>query len=432
MSDIQRIKERLDQALSQFVQDHPIPGLAVGVVKDYETIYAKGFGVKNITTGEPVDEHTLFHMASVSKTLVATGIMQLVERGAIELDTCVTEYLPYFTLADDRFRLITVRQLLNHTSGMPDEDDYEWDRPQYDEQSLERYVKSINNRQLMWQPGEQFFYSNIGYEILGDIIAKVTGVSFEQYMKEYILQPTGMRSSSFLKNEAADDHLATPHILGLNQGYGAEVSEIFPYNRAHGPSSTLYASAEDMCRYAIAQLHRGDVPEGRRILEQESYNELWKKHASTAYGAELEGIGLAWFLGEYRGLRMVSHSGMDTGFRSNLILLPDQGIALSVMTNSDYVGIKIVCSTILDVLLGADVSHVKRSLAHYLAEVTASSGIEAALQEYAAIQHNNPDRYLVLQGEFNFIADTLKERGFTAEAVKLLELSALLFPESSK
>ncbi|WP_052476458.1 serine hydrolase domain-containing protein [Cohnella kolymensis] len=431
MSDIQRIRERLDQALSQFVQDHPIPGLAVGIVKDYRTIYAKGFGVSNVTKGEPVDEKTLFHMASVSKTLVATGIMQLAERGKMNLDGYVTEYLPYFTLSDDRFRLITVRQLLNHTSGMPDEDDYEWDRPQYDKESLERYVKSIDDRQLMWHPGEQFFYSNIGYEILGDIIAKVSGVSFEQYIKENVLRPTGMDSSSFLKTEADDGQLATPHILGLTKGYGAEVSEIFPYNRAHAPSSTLYASAEEMCRYAIAQLHQGDVPGGQRILQQVSYNELWKKYASTDYGAEMEGIGLSWFLGEYKGIRMVSHAGRDTGFRSNLILLPDEGIAVSVMTNSDYVGLKIVYTTILDVLLGEDISRIKRSIAHHLAQITDSSGVDAAMKEYADIQQNNPDRYLVLQGEFNFIADTLKERGFSGEAGKLLQLSSMLFPEAS-
>ena len=134
---------------------------------------------------------------------------------------------------------------MNHTSGMPDEEDYAWDRPEYDEQSLERYVKGVYRHKLLSEPGVNFAYSNIGYEILGDMIAKVSGMSFEEYMKNNILEPIGMRSSSFLKLEI-ETHLAAPHVLGTSNGYGGYVSDVFPYNRAHGPSSTLYTNAEDM------------------------------------------------------------------------------------------------------------------------------------------------------------------------------------------
>jgi CubicO group peptidase (beta-lactamase class C family) len=430
MTDIKNLTEHLDRILSEYVQHEPLPGLAIGIIKDSQMIYAKGFGVRNIVTNEPVDNHTLFHQASISKTLVATGIMQLVELGSIQLDSTITDYLHYFTMADKRYRLITIRQLLNHTSGMPDEDDYEWDRPQFDELSLETYVRGIHNRELLSEPGAQFAYSNIAYEILGDIIAKVSGVSFEQYMQDHIFEPLQMRGSSYLKLEA-DSHLATPHILGAGNGYGGMISDIFPYNRAHGPSSTLYASAEDMCKYAIAQLSRGTSVSGQSILQSGSYDKLWKPYKSSVDGAELADVGLSWFLGEYNGYRMVSHSGMDTGFQSNLILLPDQGIAVSVMINSDYVWPASVCNSILDILLGADIPHIKRSLAHHLSKFTINNGVDSALEEYHRIQSNELERYYNWESEFTFIANMLTENGFPTEAMKLVELSTQLFHRSS-
>lgn len=168
----EKIISDLDRIINEYFDGEFVPGLSVGVVYNKEVIYTKGFGLKNVDTKEPTDENSLFHMASVSKTFVATGIMQLVEKGKINLDECLIEYLPYFKLKDKRYKKITIRQLLCHISGMPDEDDYEWDKPQYDEEALERYVRSISERELMWEPGEKFSYSNIAYEILGMLLKK--------------------------------------------------------------------------------------------------------------------------------------------------------------------------------------------------------------------------------------------------------------------
>ncbi|MFE9278308.1 serine hydrolase [Paenibacillus glucanolyticus] len=435
MSEIQRIVEHLDRILPQFIQDEPLPGLAVGVVYDHRMIYAKGFGVSDIQSGEAVTEHTLFHMASVSKTLVATGMMQLAEEGVIDLDGVVSDYLPYFEMADDRSRNLTIRQLLSHTSGLPDEDDFAWDRPEYDEGSLERYVRSMKDCKLQREPGQAFAYSNIGYEILGDVIAKVTGLSFELYMKQKLLEPASMLNSTFLKEEAAetDYPLAVPHVLGLQGGYGAEPSSIFPYHRAHAPSSTLYANAVDMCYYALAHLSGSSTPrgDGKLLLEANSYSEMWRRAASTDYGDILEDMGLGWFMGLYRGRRVLSHMGRDTGFRSGFLLLPDEGMGVVFMMNADYVGGKILGSAILNVLLGEDVPYVQQSLAHHLSRLTITSGVDAAFREYEEIQQSCPERFLVIEGEFNAGAYTLMRRGWLQEGIRLLELSVQIFPGSS-
>jgi len=350
-----KIIRDLDRIINEYVNAEFVPGLSVGVVYNNEVIYTKGFGVKNVDTKELIDEKSLFHMASVSKTFVATGIMQLVEQGKINLDEYLVEYLPYFNLKDDRYKKITIRQLLTHTSGMPDEDDYEWDKPQYDEEALERYVRGINVRELMWKPGEKFAYSNIAYEILGNVIEKVSGMSFEKYMEDNILSIVQMRESNFFKPLVSKGLLTSPHILDIKNGYGATVSEVFPYNRAHGPSSTLCSNVVEMCNYAITNMNKGRF-EGKKILESNSYSELWREYASTGWGGYTSEIGLAWFLGKYKGNRVKSHSGMDTGFRSNLIILPEKGIAVIVMINSDYIGTKVLCTSILEILLGEEVN----------------------------------------------------------------------------
>ncbi len=425
-----RIIKDLDRIIIEYINGEFVPGLSVGVVYNDEVIYTKGFGVKNVDTKEPIDENSLFHMASVSKTFVATGIMQLVQQGKIHLDKYVIEYLPYFKLKDDRYKKITIRQLLTHISGMPDEDDYEWDKPRYNEDALERYVKSISGRELMWEPGEKFAYSNIAYEILGNVIEKVSGMSFEKYMKENILNVVQMKESNFFKPLVSKELLTSPHVLDIKNGYGATVSEVFPYNRAHGPSSTLCSNVVEMCNYAIANMKVGKFKENK-ILEAHSYLELWRKHASTGWGGYTSEIGLAWFLGEYKGNKVRSHSGMDTGFRSNLIILPERDIAVVVMINSDYIGTKVLCESILDILLGEEVEYIKRSLASHIVRTMFNNNYEIALQEYYKIKENSIEKYLVYEDEFNAIAYNLLERKRIKEAIDVLNLSIKIFPVSA-
>lgn len=425
-----RIIKDLDRIIIEYINGEFVPGLSVGVVYNDEVIYTKGFGVKNVDTKEYIDENSIFHMASVSKTFVATGIMQLVQQGKIHLDKYVIEYLPYFKLKDDRYKKITIRQLLTHISGMPDEDDYEWDKPQYNEDALERYVRSISGRELIWEPGEKFAYSNIAYEILGNVIEKVSGMSFEKYMKENILNVVQMKESNFLKPLVSKELLTSPHVLDIKNGYGATVSEVFPYNRAHGPSSTLCSNVVEMCNYAIANMKVGKFKENK-ILEAHSYLELWRNHASTGWGGYTSEIGLAWFLGEYKGNKVRSHSGMDTGFRSNLIILPERGIAVVVMINSDYIGTKVLCESILDILLGEEVDYIKRSLASHIVRTMFNNNSEIALQEYNKIKENSIEKYLVYEDEFNAIAYNLLERKRIKEAIDVINLSIKVFPGSA-
>jgi CubicO group peptidase (beta-lactamase class C family) len=320
-----RLRTDLEPVVQSEIKSARLPGLAIGVVKDGRLIYSRGFGVRKIGELSPITSRSVFHMASVTKTFVATAIMQLVERGQIDLDVSLTRYLPYFRLADERYQVITIRQMLSHTSGIPDVDDYHWDKPEFDDGALERFVRSIANKKLAFRPGSKFGYSNTAYEILGDVVAKVSGGTFEDFVQKNVLTPLGMKDSTLLLRETSPELLTSPHLL---QHGRLTVSKVFPYNRSHAPSSTLYSNIEDMSRWAIANLNGGEL-DGKRILERETLALMWR----PVIDAPTSKVGISWFTKEDHGHRFVLHAGGDVGFESLLVLAPDDSFAVIGMTN---------------------------------------------------------------------------------------------------
>jgi CubicO group peptidase (beta-lactamase class C family) len=350
----------IEAFVEQEMAEQGIPGVSIGIVKDGEVAYVKGFGVADVDSGEPITSQSLFHLASVSKTAVATALLQLVEQGKVDLDDPVVDYLPYFELADERFSQITIRQMLSHTSGMGDVADYEWDNPVFDDAAAERYVHSLSNETLLAAPGEGFHYSSMAFDVLGDLIAKVSGQPFEEYVQEHIFTPLGMENTTFLFEEANPGLLTSPHVL--DEEGNVIVSEVFPYNRMHAPSSTLHSNAEDMARYALAHINRGEL-DGVRILETESYDELWSNVASTGWeewmGPIMADYGLGWTVGSLGGHDILSHGGADVGYNARLLIAPSESVGLIVMSNivdqsAGIVPALLISQPLIPQLLGVD------------------------------------------------------------------------------
>jgi CubicO group peptidase (beta-lactamase class C family) len=420
-----RFKEQLEPIIKQVIEQSNMPGFALAIVENQKIVYAAGFGVKSLATREPITAQSLFHMASITKPFVATSIMQLSEKGKIDLDAPVVKYLPYFRIKDDRYASITVRQMLSHISGMPDVEDYEWDKPQYDENALERYVKSLTNKSLIAAPGTKFQYSNMAYEVLGDVIAKVSGKSFEDYVKHHILEPLKMQTSTLLVKRANPQFLTTPHVLGSS--YDVEVSKVFPYNRMHSPSSTLYSNVLDMSRWAMANLNRGEL-DGKRILKSSTYNLMWKPA-----GEQWQQIGISWFLRKYKDYPTVTHSGGDTGFVSNLVLIPEKGIAVVMMSNFDRAPLGVLTQAALDVALGMTPAPVtiKPSIDRVLYKAIAKDGLEAGVKHYYDLKKNQPDAYNFQEQLLNTLGYVFIQQGKLKEAIRVLQLNVEAYPSSS-
>ena len=418
-------KEQLEPIIKQVMQQTNMPGFAIAVVENQKIVYSAAFGVKNLNSKQPMSASALFHMASITKPFVATSIMQLWEQGKLDLDAPVLKYVPYFRLADERYKQITVRQMLSHISGMPDVQNYEWDKPQYDDGALERYVRSISNRSLIAEPGEKMQYSNMAFEVLGDVIAKVSGISFEEYVRRNILEPLGMKTSTLLIKQTDPELLTSPHVQ--SPSYEVEVSKVFPYNRMHSPSSTLYSNVLDMSRWAIANMNRGEL-DGKRILKTTSYDLMWKPA-----GERFPQIGISWFLNKYKEHAVVTHSGGDTGFVSNLVLLPDKKIAVVIMSNYDRAPLRTITNAALDVALGLkpDPIVIKLPIDKVLYKTISTAGIEAAAKQYYELKKNEPQAYDFQERLLNILGYNFINQGKLKEAIRVLQLNVEAYPESS-
>jgi CubicO group peptidase (beta-lactamase class C family) len=314
--------------------------------------------------------------------------------------------------------------MLSHTSGMPNEaEDFGWDKPEYDEGALERYVRSLSQETLIAVPGEKYAYSNIAYEVLGDVIAKVSGQPFETYVADHILRPLAMERSTFLVQEVAPELGTGPH---LSIPYPV-VSAVYPYNRAHAPSSTLHSNVLEMAHWAIANLNRAGP-----ILQPASYDLLWQPYAEVGPEDPGASVGLSWFLSSYKGQRTIDHGGADIGFHTNFFLLPDRGEAAIVLANTVPAPIGQITNVLLDNLLGYEPASPKPPLLMRLSQVLRERGLTAALQTYQQMKEAEMDAYDVDPDHFYDTGDLLRELNRLPEAIDIFKLGLAVHPESDR
>jgi CubicO group peptidase (beta-lactamase class C family) len=335
--------KKIDALIQSLIGKNNNVGIAMAVVEGNKRVYAKGFGVTNLETNQAMAAHHILHVASVSKTFVATAIVQLEEQGKIKLNDPLVKHLPYCQLQGADFQRITIRQMLNHTSGFPDTDDYEWEKAVADDGAAERYVRSLSNEKLLCAPETAFHYSNIAYDVLGDLIAKVSGMSFEKYVKDHILTPLEMPESSFFLPEIKAELRTYPHV-----GKPPTLGNIYPYNRMHAPSSTLNTNVLELSNWAIANLNEG-VFKDKRILTPANHAMMM----TPTFKSDREGeeIGLSWFIRTIKGIKHVEHFGGDTGYGSVLTLLPEKKMGIIILFNSEEVLRAEVRDKIRDILL---------------------------------------------------------------------------------
>jgi CubicO group peptidase (beta-lactamase class C family) len=417
------MKEAISAFVNQTIQSHRLAGIAVGVVRDAQPYFATGFGVRSLESGEPVTEDSLFHLASISKLFVATAVMQLAEQGKLALTDPPEKYLPYLKIKNPSNAELTIGHLLSHTSGFPDETDYHWDTPEVDDEALERYVRSLDI-ELIFAPGEAFAYSNIAYEVLGDLIAKASRMSFENYVKTNILDPLEMTTSTHFRKDVPPALSVTPHVGDLT----TRVSAIYPYHRAHAPSSTLHSSAAEMNLWAAANLS-GEA----NVLQPATLEEMWKSRAEVGKPDRPDKrVGLGWFSDTHRELRTVYHSGQDTGFCTYFILIPEKGIGVTVLCNTSPAPAEEIAFGVLDILLGFQPNAIKPPVMTQLGAAYLENGLDGMRARYAELKSTSPLDYDFDMGGFLKTGGALLDEGQNAAAMDILNFALELFPDHAK
>ncbi len=424
-----KFKNRLDVVLEEIVARWGIPGLAIGIVEGDEIIYTRSFGVQSLETRAPVTSESIFCLASIGKCLVASAVMQLVERGKIHLDTPLVHYLPYFKLNDERYPQITIRQLLSHTSGLPDIDEFEYaalvSSPEVDDGALERFVCGLSRMKLSHSPGECFMYSNLGYDVLGNLISKISGQTFEDYMGEHILIPSGMPDSTFLLSDVDWPRLAVPHV----RTPGMIVNPIYPYHRADAPASFLHSTVVDMCHWAITCLKRGVVL-GGRILTPASYEMMWTPAAKRGYPPLREDMGLGWNLGHFEGVSTVSHGGGGFGWTCLLALLPEKDRAAIILCNEESTAIGRLTQAVIRTMLELEPQAGRLSWMVPVCQALQTGGIQAAYACFVELKSRGSDEFSFDDYDLICLTYQLFGVGKIDLAIEVLNLNIHVFPES--
>jgi CubicO group peptidase (beta-lactamase class C family) len=420
------LKQRLDSITLNLQWAYDIPGYVAAVIQDNRVIHLRAIGVESTATGKPVTTRSDFHMASVSKPFAATAILHLRDQGRLHLDSPLVYYLPYFRMKGEGYTKITLRHILTHSSGIPDVTDYQWDHPQTGEGSAEIYARSFTDQQLDFLPGAEFRYSNAAFDLLAAVVAVVSGLSFEEYVRTNILLPAGMTSSSFLLSDIAVQGRTAPHEFDATLKLSP--AAVYPYNRIHAPSSTLHANLIDMIQWARVWLDHGAV-KGGSLIKASTWNEM----LTPQYRVNDEfQVCLSWFETVIEGRKVYFHSGGDTGFRTFIGFAPSDNTAVILMGNNDlFDGAQAGFRYFRALFSAAPVTLVVKPIHLELRKLILTSGISSVKERYEREKRSNPLRYDTSAGSILQLAGLLFDHGHRKETTGLLQWGASLYPRDA-
>jgi CubicO group peptidase (beta-lactamase class C family) len=328
----------LGEAVRAGMARYHVPGVALGVI-DGEAEYVTGFGVTSVEHPLPVQGETPFPVASITKTVVATAVMRLVERGQLRLDEPLRRYLPELRLREAQTtERLTMTHLLTHTGGFQGDfrDGAYGVRCGSGEDALARFVALVAHLPQHALPGELWAYNNAGFCLAGRAIEVVTGQTFEEACRELVLEPLGMGRSTFSATQAPPHGVATGHTVADGR---ARLVRGWVLPPVLTPAGGLVCPASDLLRYARFHLGDGSIPGGGRLLTAESMALMRRPRVGGALhngclASFADEVGLSWFSRATEGGRVLVHGGW-TSLSLRLTLVPSRRFGIFVLTNAD-------------------------------------------------------------------------------------------------
>ena len=350
----EKLKE-IDAYANTVIQTHGGPGMAIAIVKDDKLVFAKGYGTRELGKNEPVDENTLFAIASNSKAFTTASLAMLVDEKKIGWDDKVSKYLPDFQMYDPWVTSeLTIRDLVTHRVGLDTfSGDLLWYETTYTSDEIlnrVRYLKPVSSFRT------RYGYQNLMFIAAGKVIEKVSGKPWCEFVTERILTPLGMtrttcgfgklgENAAIPHNESGGKLRPLPH-GNVNGGYGAVA---------------LNSSVADLSKWIRTQLGKGKF-EGKQIFSEAQSWQLHQQYLTrpiSARSAEtnptqhFSGVGMGWFVYDYHGRKIINHSGGLDGMLSYTVLIPEEKVGFVVLTNSESPGFSVMMSKIRDVFVNA-------------------------------------------------------------------------------
>jgi CubicO group peptidase (beta-lactamase class C family) len=309
-----------------------VPGASVAIVRNDSVIYAKGYGVRELGKTTPVDERTIFAIGSSSKAFTAATVAMLVDSGKVSLDAPAAAYLPNFRLFDPyASKEITVRDLLSHRSGLA-RGELLWYGAEYDRDEILRRVRWL---EPSWSFRSQFGYQNIMYLAAGQVVARVANTTWDDFVKQRIFQPLGMRETSTSVSALEGmSNVARPH-ASVNDTVRA-----VPYRVIDNiaPAGSINSNAVEMAQWVRLHLNDGKY-DGKPIISKRMVDEMRAPQIvirgmrNMNPSAHLMAYGLGWFLSDYEGSYLVQHGGNIDGMTALVAMLPEEKFGIVILSN---------------------------------------------------------------------------------------------------
>lgn len=408
--------QKIDELLKSYYDAGQFNGSAL-VVEQGKIIYKKSFGYANFEWKIPNTPDTKFRIGSITKSFTAILALQLAEQEKLNLDNKISDYLPDFSskIGDK----ISVRQLLTHTSGLPDYNDVPdfFRAVQSGLLTDADILKRISEYELLFEPGTKFKYSNDGYRVLGAIIEKVTGKSYEQVLQENILIPLNMKNSGYINRTAILEKRA----LGYRKRLG--VFENAQYYEA-SPASGMYSTIDDLNLWQ-------ESLSTNKLLSQKYKDLMWKIVPSgNAYGWLVSEKAL---VKERQNKLVIKSEGTVFGYFAWTLRIPEDKHLIILLTNiraaTNY--LPSISEEITNILYNQPYQKPKISIAETLLSTIRQSGVEAAFAQYRELKSKQRDSYNFAETELNDLGYGLINAGKMKEAIKIFQFNVEIFPQSA-
>lgn len=357
------VKDSLDSYINKGIKDWDVPGLAIIIVKDGKVAFMKGYGVKNIETKSPVDENTLFMIASNTKLFTGTALALLETRGKISLNDKITKYFPGYKLYDTiSTKLVTIRDMLSHRIGTKTfQGDFTFWNTSLTREEIMKRMRLLKPTQIFRQ---DYGYCNSCFMTAGQIIPVVTGQQWENFVHDSIIAPLEMKNTMVLSTGVEkQSNVATPYTTS----YTNQLKKV-PFDNWNNlaPAASIISSVSDLSHWLMMQLDSGryngkQVVPWQAIQKTRDVNIVTGSRKSPSLPMHFRGYGLGLFAADYNGRQIYWHTGGAGGMVSNVCFVPEEKLGIAILTNNDNQNFfELLRYQILDAYLG--VPYVNRSL----------------------------------------------------------------------
>ncbi len=324
-----------DAYVNQAIKDWEVPGIGIAVVKDDKLVFAKGYGVRRVGETAPVNERTMFAIGSSSKAFTAAALALLVDEGKVKWDDLATKHLAGFELYDAyASQQMTLRDLLCHRSGL-ERGDLMWYGSSFSRDDILRRVRHLKPS---WSFRSAFGYQNIMYLAAGQVVPAVTGKSWDDFVKQRIFAPLGMKESSTSINDLKGmDNVAAPHAKIEEQVQAISYRNIDNI----APAGSINSNVVEMAQWLRLQLGEGSY-QGARLISSGAMKEMHKPQtiipndppwSLMAQEARFISYGLGWFLHDYKGRKVIQHGGSIDGMSALVIMIPEEKLGVVLLVN---------------------------------------------------------------------------------------------------